>query len=80
MDYSGKYINNRLVQICVLTKCQKYAWTKLPDVCQYEGKKKPSWDKTAIFLSVWRQKKKTNQRTKLSIYILDARIRIDHKV
>jgi hypothetical protein len=30
----------------------------LPDVCQYEGKKKLSWDKTAIFLSVWRQKKK----------------------
>jgi hypothetical protein len=28
--------------------------------------KKTSWDKTAIFLSVWRQKKKTNQRTKLS--------------
>ena len=57
MDYSGKKINNRLVQICVLTECQKYTWTKLPDVCQYEGKK-PSWDKTAIFLSVWRQKKK----------------------
>ena len=54
--------------------CQKYTWTKLPDVCQYEGKKKTSWDKTAIFLSVWRQKKqkKNNQRTKLSIYILDT--------
>ena len=48
----------KIVQICVLTECQKYAWTKLPDVCQYEGKKIPSWDKTAIFLSVWRQKKK----------------------
>jgi hypothetical protein len=35
--------------------------------------KKPSWDKTAIFLSVWRQNKnKNNQRTKLSIYILDT--------
>ena len=34
--------------------------------------KKTIWDKTAIFLSVWRQKKKTNQRTKLSIYILDT--------
>jgi hypothetical protein len=34
--------------------------------------KKTSWDKTAIFLSVWRQKKKTNQRTKLSIHILDT--------
>jgi hypothetical protein len=31
--------------------------------------KKTSWDKTAIFLSVWRQKKKPTQRTKLSIYI-----------
>jgi hypothetical protein len=31
--------------------------------------KKTNWDKTAIFLSVWRQKKKekNNQRTKLSI-------------
>ena len=35
--------------------------------------KKPSWDKTAIFLSVWKQKnKQNNQRTKLSIYILDT--------
>jgi hypothetical protein len=37
--------------------------------------KKTSWDKTAIFLSVWRQNKnknKNNQRTKLSIYILDT--------
>jgi hypothetical protein len=34
--------------------------------------KQTSYDKTAIFLSVWRQKKKTNQRTKLSIYILDT--------
>ena len=33
---------------------------------------KTSWDKTAIFLSVWRQKKTPNQRTKLSIYILDT--------
>jgi hypothetical protein len=33
--------------------------------------KKTSWDKTAIFLSIWRQKK-NNQRTKLSIYILDT--------
>jgi hypothetical protein len=40
MDYSGKKINNRLVQICVLTECQKYAWTKLPDVCQYGDRKK----------------------------------------
>jgi hypothetical protein len=46
---------------------------KLPDVCQYEGKKKPSWDKTkTIFLSVWRQKKNNNQRTKLSIYMLET--------
>ena len=60
-----------------MTECQKYAWTKLPNVCQYdyEGKKRNSWDKTAIFLSVWRQKKQknnNNQRTKLSIYILDT--------
>jgi hypothetical protein len=27
--------------------------------------KKTSWDKTAIFLSVWRQKKKPTQRTKV---------------
>jgi hypothetical protein len=36
---------------------------------------KTSWDKTAIFLSGWRQNKnknKNNQRTKLSIYILDT--------
>ena len=58
--------------MCVLTECQMYTWTKLPDVCQYEDKKKTSWDKTAIFLSVWRQKKKKNQRTKLSIYMLDT--------
>jgi hypothetical protein len=45
----------------VSTEYQKYAWTKLPDVCQYEGKKKTSWDKTAIFLSVWRQKKKATK-------------------
>jgi hypothetical protein len=31
--------------------------------------KTTSWDKTAIFLSVWRLK---NQRTNLSIYILDT--------
>jgi len=33
-----------------LTKCQKYAGTKLQDVCQYEEKN--SWDKTAKCLSV----------------------------
>jgi uncharacterized protein (UPF0333 family) len=27
-----------------------------------EGKKKTSWDKTAIFLSVWRQKKKATTK------------------
>jgi hypothetical protein len=41
----------------VLTECQKYAWTKLPDIVSMRAKK-TSWDKTAIFLSVWRQKKK----------------------
>ena len=35
------------------------------------GQKKTSWDKTAIFWPVWRQKK-NNQRTKLSIYILNT--------
>jgi hypothetical protein len=65
-----------------LTECQKYAWTKLPDVCQYEGKKKPSWDKTkTIFLSVWRQKKKQQPKNKVKhIYVRHYRIRIDHKV
>ena len=47
-----------------MTECQKQAWTKLPDVCQYEGKK-TSWDKTAIFVSM-ETEKKPNQRTKLS--------------
>ena len=47
-----------------VSECQKYAWTKLPDVCYYEGQKKTSWDITAIFLSVWRQKKtKTKKQT-----------------
>ena len=66
MDYSGKKINNRLVQICVLTEYQKYAWTKLPDVCQYEGKKKTQ----------------NNQRTNKvkHIYFRHYRIGIDHKV
>ena len=50
MDYSGQEINNRLVQICVLTECQKYAGTKLQDVCQYEEKN--SWNKTAKCLSI----------------------------
>ena len=45
-----------------MTECQKYAWTKLSDVCQYEGKEN-SWDKTAIFLSAWRQKQ-TKKTTK----------------
>jgi hypothetical protein len=43
-------INNRLVQICVLTECQKYAGTKLQDVCQDEEKN--SWGKTTKCLSV----------------------------
>jgi hypothetical protein len=42
-------INNRLVQIRVLTECQKYAWTKLPDVCQYEGKKNSAGIKLQYF-------------------------------
>ena len=63
-----------------MTECQKYAWTKLPDVCQYEGKKKTSWYKTAIFLSVWKQKKKQSKNKVKHIYFRHYRIRIDHKV
>jgi hypothetical protein len=33
-----------------LTECQKYAGTKLQDVCQYEEKN--SWDKTEKYLFV----------------------------
>ena len=40
MDNSGKYINNRLVQIYVLTECQKYAGTKLQDVVSMRKKTK----------------------------------------
>ena len=65
--------------MCVLNECQKYAWTKLPDVCQYGGKK-TSWDKTAIFLSVWRQKKTQPKNKVKHIYFRHYRIRIDHKV
>ena len=48
----------------------------------YEGKKKTSWDKTAIFFSVWRQKKKKKQpKNKVKpIYFRHDRIGIDHKV
>ena len=53
--------------------CQKYAWTKLPDVCQYEGKKNPARIKLQSFCQYGdKQKQKNNQRTKLSIYILDT--------
>ena len=47
----------------------------------YEGKKKTSWDKTAIFFSVWRQKKTTKQpKNKVKhIYFRYYRIRIVHK-
>jgi hypothetical protein len=75
MDYSGKKINNRLVQICVLTECQKYAWTKLPDFCQYDGQKNknPAGIKLQYFCQHGYQKKpQNNQRTKLSIHILDT--------
>jgi hypothetical protein len=50
---------------------QKYAWTKLPYVCQYEGKKNPAGIKLQYFCQ-YGDRKKTNQRTKLSIYILDT--------
>ena len=60
-----------------MTECQKYAWTKLPDVCQYdyEGKKKTARIKLQYFCQYGdkkKQKNNNNQRTKLSIYILDT--------
>ena len=74
MAYSGvsPFQFLRIVQICVLTECQKYAWTKLPDVCQYMGKKKPAGLKLQYFCQYGDRKKKNNQRTKLNIYILDT--------
>ena len=74
MVYSGvsPFQFLRIVQICVLTECQKYAWTKLPDVCQYMGKKKPAGIKLQYFCQYGDRKKKNNQRTKLNIYILDT--------
>ena len=60
--------------MCVLTECQKYAGTKLQDVCQYERKKK-------------KKKKKKKNRIKCSLYILGTRdqngpqgIIIDHRI
>ena len=80
MDYSGKYINNRLVQICVLTECQKYDWTKLPDVCQYEGKKKLAGKKLQYFCQYGDRKKNQPKNKVKHIYFRHYRIRIDHKV
>ena len=57
--------------MCVLNECQMYTWTKLPDVCQYEGKKNPAGIKLQYFCQ-YGDRKKNNQRTKLSIYILDT--------
>ena len=52
---------------------------KLPDVCQYEGKKKPAGIKLQYFCQYADKKKITNQRTKLiSIYFRHYRIRINH--
>jgi hypothetical protein len=51
----------RLVQICVLTECQKYTWTKLPDVCHYEGKKKPAGIKLQYFCQYGDKKKNKNK-------------------
>ena len=58
--------------MCVLTECQKYAGTKLQDVCQYERKK---------------NKKQKKNRIKCSLYILGTRnqngpqgIIIDHRI
>jgi hypothetical protein len=41
----------------VLTECQKYVWTKLPDVCQYEGKKKTAGIKLQYFCQYGDRKK-----------------------
>jgi hypothetical protein len=64
-----------------LTECQKYAGTKLQDVCQYEGKK------AGIKLQNACQYEGKKQRIKCSLYILDARnqnrpqgIRINHRI
>jgi hypothetical protein len=40
--------------------------------------KKTSWDKTAIFLSVWRQKKTQPKNEIKHIYFKHYRIGIDH--
>ena len=81
MDYSGKQINNRLVQICVLTECQKYAWTKLPDVCQYEGKKtKPAGIKLQYFCQYGDRKQPQPKNKVKHIYFRHYRIRIDHRI
>ena len=51
----------------------KVAWTKLPDVCQYEGKKNPAGIKLKQYFCQYGDRKKSNnQRTKLSIYMLDT--------
>ena len=42
--------------MCVLTECQKYAGTKLQDVCQYERKKQKNKKK---------QKTKQNKQNKV---------------
>jgi hypothetical protein len=46
-----------------LTECQKYAWTKLPDVCQYEGKKTQLGLNCNIFVSMETKKKKNKKKT-----------------
>ena len=45
-----------------VSECQKYAWTKLPDVYHYEGQKKPTGIKLQYFCQ-YGDKKKTKTKT-----------------
>ena len=80
MDYSGKKINNRLIKKCVLTECQKYAWTKLPDIVSMRAKKKPAGIKLQYFCRYGDKKKQQPKNKVKQIYFRHYRIRIDHKV
>jgi hypothetical protein len=64
-----------------VSECQKYAWTKLPDVCHYEGQKKPAGIKLQYFCQYGDKKKQKQPKNKVKhIYFRYYRIRIDHKV
>ena len=66
-----------------VSECQKYAWTKLSDVCHYEDKKKPAGIKLQYFCQYGDKKKQKQKQPKNKvkhIYFRHYRIRIDHKV